>query len=257
MLRDRLLFFVPLALTAAALTLFALARKQLQLDLPIWVYGSLFVGMTCISWRTSLRLDRTHRETTRLDGYRAAMILALGLTIATATGVLRCGITSQPITRCLTLPKATEFALVAVLFAPLVEEILLRGYLGRLLVLLGMPVLLQLAVQGSLFAFTHGGATSSSRFALFFAAGLLLTVLAITTQGLLASLMFHVAWNACQPLVSGDLRGTGLTSDQIATAMHTSRFAGAAALLIMAAAVWRRWMPSAASAATGLTRAPR
>lgn len=242
--RRHLLFFAPLAAAAAAVALVAVVRARLQLDWPVWAYGLFLTSLACVSWRASGRFDGPQSQLTRLDWHRAGMLLLLGLVIGAASGVLRCGITSQPLSTCLALPRATEIAFVFVVVAPLFEEILLRGYLGRLLSLAGAPVLLQLALQGSLFTFTHGGLTSSSRLALFFAAGLLLTLLAIATQGLLASLSLHIGWNTSQLLVSGDLRGTGLTSDTIAAASDASRFAGAAALFIVAVAVWRQWMSS-------------
>lgn len=63
---------------------------------------------------------------------------------------------------------------------------------------------------------------------------------------------FHLAWNASRSLVPGDLRGSGLPSDAIAAATSASQFASAAAMLLVAAAIWRLWMSPAPPAATGL-----
>lgn len=252
--RGRLHFYAPLVIATSIVVLLtaAMVQARLQPDLLFLTSSLAATGIFCISWQASLRLDGAPPAPTRLDVHRAGIILALGVIIGAGTSLLGCGFSAQPASACLRRSGEVVPIIVAVVAAPVIEEIVLRGYLGRLLCRVGTSVPLQLALQGCLFALAHGGAASSSRFALFFSFGLLLAALAIATRGLLASMTFHLAWNASRSLVPGDLRGSGLPSDAIAAATHASQFASAAAMLLLAAAVWRLWMPSAASAATGL-----
>jgi membrane protease YdiL (CAAX protease family) len=98
--------------------------------------------------------------------------------------------------------SSLEFTVWFVLATVLIEEVLLRGYLFRLLERVGASAVVQCALQGVLFALVHGGDRGEYRLFFYAAFGCLLTAFRVTSQSIFPSIGFHLGWNLWALLLS-------------------------------------------------------
>lgn len=207
-------YLLPLAL--AVLLMLALATVSSRLDIR-WSNSSMALVLASLAMAAHLLSERAlNRGRSAAGVYRTG---AMSRLCCLLIGVAAAGAgmsAANAVGGCLTLPAHWECArligpgeltLIGLLVAPVFEEVLLRGYLRRSLLWVGLPEVFIGVVTALLFAYVHVVHWDDASAVLFFSASLLLSSLAYALDGILLAVVFHAGWNFTAVFVVG----TGLS----------------------------------------------
>jgi membrane protease YdiL (CAAX protease family) len=233
-------YLLPLAL--AVLLMLALANVSSRLDVR-WSSNALALVLASLALAAHLLSERA------LNRGRSASGVCLGAArsrlCCLLIGVAAAGAglsAANAVGGCLALPAHWECArligpgeltLIGLLAAPVFEEVLLRGYLRRSLLWVGLPEVFIGVVTALLFAYVHVVHWDDASAVLFFSVSLLLSSLAYALDGILLAVVFHAGWN----LTAGLVVGTGLSYAagplQLLTARSSAQLTVALVMLLL------------------------
>lgn len=197
-------YFVPLLVVVAAMLGLASALRAFSWAVPGEI-GIFLVAIVLVAAHfTSEGLPP--KQSWLAHGWAVAATVVYGLMAGIAYRVLAIAIAGYT-PNAADAASAAAIPVIFVICTAVVEEVLLRGYLQRVLTLLRLHMVAACLIQGVVFAVLHSGHESLSRFVFYAAAGCLLTSIRVSQASLLPSIGAHAGWNlwalSISPVVPG------------------------------------------------------
>lgn len=200
-------FFLPLVLAVLILVVFVAVPSRLGFR---WSEGMLAIVLSLVFAIAHFFSEsalgnemRIHAVFNSIAGLvLVLLVISLSLFLSLVNSVGLCFAMQSPM-NCVQVRKPNELFLFAVLAAPLVEEIILRGYLRRMLLGMRSPEIVVGIITAVVFTLIHAKSGWGASVLIYFSVSLLLSALTYFIDGIALSVFFHSAWNAVAVLVVG------------------------------------------------------